>query len=141
MLSYDSSYDSLYMQIALPLKATMNRHLDSEENLMQSASASAKPKTEASLNSVVTARLGSARLGLHRLIQKQTSQAKPSRKQRLASGLAIFSRCLMTLFVHGCGMGSVTDVVKKIQLLSSSTPFLSKHGTSSTTIGSAYTTL
>jgi hypothetical protein len=53
----------------------------------------------------VTARLGSARLGLHRLIQKQTSQAKPSHEQRLASGLAILSRCLITLLVHGCGTG------------------------------------
>jgi len=34
------------MQMALPMKATMNRHLVSEENLMQIASASAKPKTE-----------------------------------------------------------------------------------------------
>jgi hypothetical protein len=35
------------MQIAIPLKATINRH-DNEENLIQTASASAKPKTEAS---------------------------------------------------------------------------------------------
>jgi hypothetical protein len=61
--------------------------------------------TEVAGCSDVTARLGSARLGLHRLIQKQTSQAKPSHEQRLASGLAIFSRCLITLLVHGCGTG------------------------------------
>jgi hypothetical protein len=36
------------MQMALPVKATMNRHLFGEGNLMQTASASAKPKTEAS---------------------------------------------------------------------------------------------
>jgi hypothetical protein len=53
---------------------------------------------------VVLSRLGSARLrlGLHRLIQKQTSQAKPSHEQWLAGGLAVFSRWLITFLVHGC---------------------------------------